>query len=348
MFRSRAIVKTGNYLLSKLAMIAALGLVVGSFTGCSSLGFSIWPAEFPLLAKTKAMAAASPLPAGMPHELSKLVLPSYFLEPGDRILIEPVDLESEIGSFGDQKIQADGTIDLGKFGRLRVAGMTVEAIEQLIETQIAASGEQELINVQLVETNAAEVYVIGEVGSPAAYPIDGHEHVLDAILTAGGLTSKASPCDIVLVRPTDPNGCRVVLPVCYRQITQLGDVTTNYQLQPGDRIVVGSRTFCEELAFWKQPKSCDQCCRSRGVECQPTKVQYNNRFAAGFPVYLPPIQPAMEAKTNGEQVEVTTQPTSDSYFLQPKTMKAGSGSADDDLFLPPAKIDNPSGGPDRQ
>ena len=37
-------------------------------------------------------------------------------------------------------------------------------------------------------------------------------------------------------RPTPPRSCRVVLPICYRQITQLGDTSTNYQIKPGDRI----------------------------------------------------------------------------------------------------------------
>ncbi len=132
------------------------------------------------------MAAASPLPSGMPHELSMSELPNYFIEPGDRVLIEPVNLESEIGSLGDQKVQIDGSIDLGQLGRIRVAGMTVEQIEQAVEDRIAIYGEREPINVRMVETNAAEVYVIGEVGSPAAYPLNGNETVLDAILRTAG------------------------------------------------------------------------------------------------------------------------------------------------------------------
>jgi protein involved in polysaccharide export with SLBB domain len=98
----------------------------------------------------------------------------------------------------------DGSIDLGRFGRIRVAGLTVEAIEDAIANQIASLlGTPERVNVQLIETNAAHVYVLGAVGSPGTYNLDGNETVLDAILEAGGLTSKASPCDIIMVRPTD-------------------------------------------------------------------------------------------------------------------------------------------------
>jgi protein involved in polysaccharide export with SLBB domain len=313
-------------------------LLICCASGCSSLGLSPWPSQFPLLQQTKEMAAASPLPAGMPHELSKFELPNYFIEPGDRILIEPVSLESDISSLGDQKVQIDGSIDLGKYGRIRVVGMTVEQIEQVVEDQIALFGERESINVKLVETNAAEVYVIGEVGSPAAYPIDGHEHVLDAILRAGGLTSKASPCDIILVRPTEPNSCRVVLPVCYRQITQIGDVTTNYQLQPGDRIVVGSRTLREELSLRKQRKSCDRCCRSTGVECQPTRVQYRNRFAALLPSFaLPNTEADNEKKLDGSIEPQQPASSADAYYLPEPSQNQKATGSDDDIFLPSLK-----------
>jgi polysaccharide export outer membrane protein len=271
----------------------------------------------------------------MPNELAKIELPTYRLEPGDRILIESVNLDSEIGSLGDQQIQIDGSVDLGKFGRIRVSGMSVENVEQVIENQISFYGKPEPINVQLVESNAAEVYVLGEVGSPAAYRIDGHEHVLDAILLAGGLTSKASPCDIVLARPTSPEGCRVVLPVCYRQITQLGDVTTNYQLQPGDRIVVGSRSFREELAFWRQGKACPRCSRSCGVECQPGSVQYQNRFPYQQPPFPPPARqsPAQVDKIGVVAPEQNGHSKNNGYDSRPGAIRENFKS-DADLFLP--------------
>ena len=259
--------------------VVAWAVLVSMFSGCSSLGLTLWPSQFPLLKTTKEIAAASPVPSGLAHELDKQVLEDYFLEPGDRILLEPISLEFDFAASGDQEVQVDGSVDLGEYGRLRVAGLTVESVEQLIEARIEErTDSDEHINVRLLESNASQVYILGQVGSPGVYPLLGREHVLDAILEAGGLTSEASPCDIILVRPTRGNQCRVVLPVCYRQITQIGDVTTNYQLQPGDRIVVGTRTLCEELAVWKQTESCERCCRSCGSEQDPQRVHYGNRL----------------------------------------------------------------------
>lgn len=325
-------------LSSPLMGIPFFVLILAS-TGCSTLGLSLWPAQFPLLSQTKEFAASAPLPNNLADELTKQVLAEYFLEPGDRILIEPLQLDSKFRTVGDQKIQVDGSIDLGEFGRVRVAGLTVEGVERLIEDRVAEiTKAREAINVQLVETNASKVYVLGEVGSPGTYALDGNETVLDAILRAGGLTSRASPCDMILVRPTDSCECRVVLPVCYRQITQLGDVSSNYQLQPGDRIVVGSRTLCEELAVWKQKQGCERCCQSCCVERQPETVQYRNRIVgilAGFPL---PFRDAASAEGAKQAVapETTSGDTGNSdpsSSDQPKSSRKQPN--DSDVFLPP-------------
>ncbi len=279
-------------------------------TGCSSLGLSLWPAQFPLLNQTREFAAASPVPSGMAHELAKQPIETYYVEPGDRLLIEPVRFDSEFRTAGDQLVQVDGSIDLGRFGRLRAAGMTVEDIEIGVEERLVQMGvDREQINVQLIEANASEIYVLGEVGSPGSYALNGNETVLDAIVMAGGLTSRASPCDIILVRPTLPNECRVVQRVCYRQITQLGDVTTNYQLQPGDRVVIGSRTLREELAFWKQTNACECCSRSRCIECEPSSVNYQNRFSKWFSAFPLPRQTQASDDAEAIDLESAANPT---------------------------------------
>lgn len=113
------------------------------------------------------VAAGARLPTNIATELDKSVTPAYFIEPGDELLIEVLDLESETRVPGDQRVMVDGTIDLGAFGRLQVAGKTLEEIESAVEMRITELTEkQEQINVRLLESNAAVVYVLGEVGSP--------------------------------------------------------------------------------------------------------------------------------------------------------------------------------------
>ncbi len=287
--------------------LCCISLLASCLSGCSSLGLTLWPSQFPLLKTTKEIAATSPRTNGLPNELDKRVLEEYFLEPGDRVLLEPVSFDFDFAASGDQEVQVDGSIDLGKYGRLRVAGQTVEGVEGLIDSRIEAeTGTKEHVNVRLLEANASQIYVLGQVGAPGTYPLLGREHVLEAILEAGGLTSEASPCDIILVRPTLNTKCRVVLPVCYRQITQLGDASTNYQLQPGDRIVVGTRTLCEELAVWKQTSSCECCSQSCGSEKTPQRADYRNHLlralaAAPFPWKRSQSQHETEPESSDEE-----------------------------------------------
>ncbi len=253
-----------------------LACLLLSSLGCSSLGLSLFPSGQQLTKQASAMLDRSPRAANLPRELSQSVLPDHYLQPGDQLLIEPVDYESEIRLPADQRVMADGKLDLGKFGRVNVAGLTLEVAEQMIERAIAADGTNPSnVNVRLLEP-VHRFYVLGEVNSPGSYPLVGHETVLDGILAGGGLTSAAAPCKILLARPTPPPSCRVTLPICYREITQLGDTTTNYQLQPGDRIFVASRSWCDEWKFWQASQTCQRCNACQRPCIDPAIAGYDN------------------------------------------------------------------------
>jgi polysaccharide biosynthesis/export protein len=77
----------------------------------------------------------------------------------------------------------------------------------------------------------------------------------------------ASEQNVVLSRPTAPEGCRLVCPVCYTSIVQLGDTTTNYQLHPGDRIFVPSKGALENLFPSSHCRKDSGPCRQPQVPC---------------------------------------------------------------------------------
>jgi protein involved in polysaccharide export with SLBB domain len=218
----------------------------------------LFPEGHRLIDSAKDLRAAAPEPVPLPRELDKRVLPPYVVEPGDVLLVQPVDLDSPVRLPADAPVLPDGTINLGRYGQLIVAGKTVEEIEAVVRAVVEAKTKDAgAISVRIVTRVSKVYYVLGEVNAPGAFPLQGRETVLDAILAAGGLTDKASRGQIILSRPTAPDGCRVVLPICYSEIVQVGDTSTNYQIAPGDRIYVPTRTFLEELTHSK--KSCLPC-----------------------------------------------------------------------------------------
>lgn len=288
---------------SPLAFLSILSCLC--LTGCTSSGtFSLFPTGHYLTQSTRAVLDASPQVARLPRELEKTVLPALYLQPGDAVMLEVVDYTSEVRLPADQEILPDGSLDLGQYGRVIVAGLTPEEAEQLIEERLLDAGEEEReqVNVRVLEPQSV-YYVLGEVSSPGSYPLVGSETVLDAIVTAGGMTADASPCDVLLARPTHPGSCRVTLPICYRQIAQLGDTSTNYQIQPGDRIYVGTKTLYESLAFWKTTSTCSRCRCQPQVACpDPTIADYKN------PIAVLPMQPTL--------------PPTDSTLPVPETLDA--------------------------
>jgi polysaccharide export outer membrane protein len=141
-----------------------------------------------------------------------------------------------------------------------------------LEKRIAEKIKQNEISVRLVNWESKRIYVLGEVNSPGYFGYTGHQTVLDAILEAGGLSSKANHHQIIVSRPTPCGNERVVMKVCYDQVVQLGDTSTNYQLQPGDRVFVPALTFVDDLKqtlTFNRDAGCTRCAACQlPVDCQ--------------------------------------------------------------------------------
>ncbi len=263
-----------------IALIAELALTI-CVMGCqtlSSVGLPVTSGTHGLSTTALSISQSHGLAAALPRELNETVLSVYIVEPGDVLYLEAAQFDSSVRLPGDQPVQPDGSIELGKYGRLHVAGMTLpeirEAVQEVVtareqrdrrrqtaaagkrsrdsETNDSSAAEREQLEshevvVRLVDWKSKVYYVMGEVNSPGAYPISGSENVLDALLAAGDVTSRSDRHHIILSRPTGPCDKRIVLPICYDNLVQLGDTSSNYQIMPGDRIFVPSISVCEDL-----------------------------------------------------------------------------------------------------
>ena len=116
-----------------------------------------------------------------------------------------------------------------------------------LERDITKSIRDNEVSARLVNWDSKKIYVLGEVSSPGSYVFTGHQTVLDALIEAGGMTTKANQHEIIVSRPSSCGECKTVMKICYAQIVQLGDASTNYQLMPGDRIFVPALTFCDDV-----------------------------------------------------------------------------------------------------
>ena len=205
--------------------------------------------------------------ADLPKELNRVSMPDYVVEPPDKIVVEVLEALPGRPITGERLVRPDGTISLGYYGQVHVDSLTtgqikVKVIEHLLEFLTAAQLGLEVtkddkfltvpppkstkVFVDVVSYNSKVYYVQGDVGTPGRLPITGNERVLDAIVYAGGLIPTASVPTMRLVRP-DPRaqGQEHVYPIDYDAIVSKGDTTTNYQLMPGDRVVVFRKPVAE-------------------------------------------------------------------------------------------------------
>jgi polysaccharide export outer membrane protein len=187
-------------------------------------------------------------------------MPAYVIEPPDLVVVEVLEALPGRPITGERLVRPDGTITLGFYGEVYVAGLTIrEAKEKIVlhlrkyltdeilgliepedgQWRTIPPGDSDRVFIDVVAYNSKYYYVQGDVGTPGRLPITGNETVLDAINAAGGLIPTSSPQNIHLVRPAPPGACcEQILPVNLAAIVNKGDPTTNYQLMPGDRLVV--------------------------------------------------------------------------------------------------------------
>src|SRR5205814_9275012 len=120
-----------------LSVVWGMALLLAS--GCTSSPgnpLGIFPEGQRLLPATKEARRAAPEALPLPRELDKQLAPDFIIEPGDVLLVQPADLASPIRIPGDQPVLPDGSIHLGKFGRVIVVGLTIEQVEQAVREQI--------------------------------------------------------------------------------------------------------------------------------------------------------------------------------------------------------------------
>ncbi len=143
---------------------------------------------------------------------------------------------------GEHLVRPDGTLSLGEYGTLEVAGQLVAEIQKSVKRQLAARLPNAVdldVDVSVVAHNSQSCFVIvdgGESGSNIhQMALTGNETVASALLDSEGTAKLALAGRVWVARRSK------VLDVDWKAITQDGERATNYQLEAGDRIYVDAR-----------------------------------------------------------------------------------------------------------
>jgi len=154
--------------------------------------------------------------------------------------IGPGDL-LEISVFGaadfnkQVRVSSAGDVSLPLIGLVRLAGLTTDLAEKLVEQKLLSGGYFNDPHVSIFEKEyqTQGVSVLGEVQKPGIYPMLGSRRLFDVISAAGGTTPKAG--NQITITHRDPSQSSQSLTLA----GNANDSTSNNpEVLPGDTVVV--------------------------------------------------------------------------------------------------------------
>ncbi len=176
--------------------------------------------------KTKDAAAITPI-------ASTAELPDYGIQPGDVLTIS---VWKEEGLQSDVVVRPDGGISFPLVGDLRASGKSIKQLSALITERLAKYIPDPVVNVAIKTLAGNQVYVIGKVNKPGAFPITSYVDVMQALSMAGGATPFAALNDIKILRRT--GGKQSAISFRYGDVEAGKKLDQNIMLQSGDIVVV--------------------------------------------------------------------------------------------------------------
>jgi polysaccharide biosynthesis/export protein len=248
--------KTKNH-FARLICAALLAAAVAALSSCSSYGPSFDPYAKPAAGGKGNLGSPdfSTVDASqrIPARWLKPSQDSYRLGPGDELLIEIVGIEN---STSTTFVTPDGKLYFQNINGARVKGLTLPELKKLLEKDLGKWYHSPQVSVSLSAVKSQRVWILGHVVSPGIYPLSRPMTLLEAISTAGGLSSAsvssitpatASTSEISSVTEELADLRRSFLirdgkyvPVDFYGLIREGRMDNNVYLQDGDYIFLPS------------------------------------------------------------------------------------------------------------
>jgi polysaccharide export outer membrane protein len=113
--------------------------------------------------------------------------------------------------------------------------MTTGELRKILGDKYKEFVNSPVVTIRIEGIASSEVFLVGQVNKPGAYPLSGNDTLLQLITRAGGLTIFADRRDIRLVRRA---GDKVTEYIADYDAIVAGDLKQDIILRPGDRIIV--------------------------------------------------------------------------------------------------------------
>lgn len=157
---------------------------------------------------------------------------NYVLGPGDVAIVDIYGASQKTMSL---TVSPEGTITVPGYGPIQVSGMTVEAANAKIRSQLGTRYSSSNIKMSVGKTRTILVNVMGAVKAPGTYHLSSFATVFHALYMAGGITDLGTLRNIKVSR----HG-RIITVVDVYEFILNGRLAGNVMLQDDDVIQVGT------------------------------------------------------------------------------------------------------------
>lgn len=154
---------------------------------------------------------------------------------------------------GEYTVGPDGAFPFPLIGRVEAAGSTVEQLEERLRQRLLDGYfRNPRLTVAVAEFRSQQVFVMGEVTRPGAYPLTAETNLVEVLALAGPLTFQASGTAVVLRADGPradgpradgdgsggpPEGATDAIRVNLRDL-EAGDLSRNLILRDGDTVFI--------------------------------------------------------------------------------------------------------------
>ncbi len=142
------------------------------------------------------------------------------------------------------RVSNSGYISFPLIGDIKVAGLTAVEIEKIIESRLKQGYlVNPQVSINILEYKSNEIYVLGAVNRPGAYPLMGETNLLEALSRAGGIATTREGYlagkELFVIREESSSEERVkYIRVDLDRLLVQGDLSLNIPLKNKDTIYI--------------------------------------------------------------------------------------------------------------
>lgn len=141
------------------------------------------------------------------------------------------------------QVRPDGRISMPIIRDIVAVGKTPTQLADEMTVKFKEYVQNPVVAISLNQVNSSNIFLLGEVANPGKYPLKSKTTLLQGITIAGGFKETAARNQIVIFRFTETAPGMKRFTASYDDIVLRSGITDNFELKPGDTLVVPSESM---------------------------------------------------------------------------------------------------------